>query len=543
MRHAAIAALCFAALATGCSKETASQGGQSGNSWTKPHVLTYGDFGDVTTLNTHLAQFADTQYIGQLTGAWLIRWDEHNGPYPELATEIPTTQNGGVSADGLSITYHLRRGVKWSDGAPFSADDVVFSTHVVLNPANNEIGRLGWNQITKIDEPDKYTVVYHLSKPYSPFIETFFSTAGANPSILPKHLLAQYPNINNVPYNEKPIGIGPFVVDRWDRGSQVVMSANPLYWRGRPKLDQIVFKIIPDRNTLLAQLESHEIDLWPLVAPAYLKQAQQIQGYSVLRQPSYLWNHFDFNTTRPGMNDVVVRQALRYATNRRELRDKIGHGVGTLAEVPTPLSAPYAVRGVPLVPFDLARANELLDKDGWVRGADGVRAKGGARLSFSFVTTAGSQDVDNLIALIQQDWQKIGVVVTVKHVPASLLFAPAESGGVIYGTNWDVATFAWQNEAIGDYSQLYSCAAFPPNGQNDPRWCNHTADAAMHALYAHYDQTERNADVAVFAREFAHDVPVLIYTIRNDIFAYNSDLKNYHPNGVSIFDNFMDVDI
>ena len=119
-----------------------------------------------------------------------VRWDQNNNPYPELATEIPTQANGGVSKDGLTITYHLRKGVKWADGVPFDADDVVFSTKVVLNTANDEIGRLGWDQIASVSEPDKYTVVYHMKKPYSPFVETFFSTAGANPCILPKHLLA-----------------------------------------------------------------------------------------------------------------------------------------------------------------------------------------------------------------------------------------------------------------------------------------------------------------------------------------------------------------
>ncbi len=133
-----------------------------------------------------LARFTDVGYLSSMTMAWLIKWDEHNRPYPELATQVPTQENGGVSKDGLTITYHLRKGVRWSDGAPFNADDVVFSTRVVLNPATNVIGRQGWDQITKIDEPDKFTVVYHLRKPYSPFVETFFSSAGANPCVLPE---------------------------------------------------------------------------------------------------------------------------------------------------------------------------------------------------------------------------------------------------------------------------------------------------------------------------------------------------------------------
>ncbi len=169
------------------------------NSWTLPHTLRLTVGEDVENLNPTLTQDIPVSgIIGPLTMAYLVRWGFHNEPVAELVTQIPTQQNGGVSADGLTITYHLRKGVKWSDGAPFDGDDVVWSIHAVLNPANNVVSRTGWDRITKVDEPDKYTVVLHLSKPYSPFLETFFSSAGANPVVMPKHLLAQYPNINNV---------------------------------------------------------------------------------------------------------------------------------------------------------------------------------------------------------------------------------------------------------------------------------------------------------------------------------------------------------
>jgi peptide/nickel transport system substrate-binding protein len=318
----AIVCIVAAASLGACSKTASvTGGGGRSNSWTQPHVLRFADAGDVNTLNPHLGQFADIGYLSSMTMAYLIKWDENNNPYPELATQVPTQANGGVSKDGLTITYHLRKGVRWSDGAPFDADDVVFSTNVVNNPANNEVGRLGWDQITKIDEPDKYTVIYHLKKPYSPFIETFFSTAGANPCILPKHLLAQYPNINHVAYNSLPVGIGPFKYVRWERAQDIVLVPNPLYWRGRPRLQQIIYKIVPDRNTVLSQLQSHEIDMWQLVPGAYLARAQAIAGVDILRQPSYWFNHLDFNTQRPALRDPVVREALRLAIDRRTLID------------------------------------------------------------------------------------------------------------------------------------------------------------------------------------------------------------------------------
>src|SRR5580698_7582040 len=202
------------------SSSVAGSGGRI-NAWTQPHVLRFADAGDVNTLNPHLGQFADIGYLSSMTMAYLIKWDEHNNPYPELATQVPTQANGGVSKDGLTITWHLRKGVRWSDGAPFDADDVVFSTNAVNNPRNNEIGRDGWDRIVKMDEPDKYTVVYHLKEPYSGYLPSFFGSAGANPCILPKHILGNLPEINTAPYNNKPVGIGPFRYVRWKRGESV----------------------------------------------------------------------------------------------------------------------------------------------------------------------------------------------------------------------------------------------------------------------------------------------------------------------------------
>ena len=541
--RALVAACLIAAVASACSKQQGTTTEGRVNSWTVPHVFTWSDAGDINTLNPHLGQYAAIGLMSSLTMAWLIKWDEHNEPYPELATEVPTQANGGVSKDGLTITFHLRKGVKWSDGVPFDADDVVFSTNVVNNPANNEVGRTGWDQIAKVDEPDKYTVVYHMRKPYSPFVETFFSTAGANPCILPKHLLAKYPNINNVAYNSLPVGIGPFKYERWDRATRVVMVANPLYFRGVPKLKKIVYKIVPDRNTVLSQLEAHELDMWYLVPGNYLQRVQGVTGYDASRRHSYYFNHMDFNIQRPALRDPIVRQALRLALNRPEMIAKIGHGVGTVADVTTPLSAPYSVTSIPPTKWDIAAANALLDQNGWKRGADGIRAKNGVSLTLDLATSAGTADVDEQIELIRTWFQQIGAAFNVRRYQAPQMFAPEQNGGVIYGNKWDIVMFAWLNDAIGDYSPLYSCNSIPPKGQNDLRWCNPRAQAAMDALYTHFDQAQRNKDVLVLQQEFVKDVPSIVTSLREDILAYNKDLKNFHPNNITPFDNMMDVDI
>src|SRR5665213_1216174 len=198
-------------VSSACTKVGTSSGPGGEHPYTVPHTLRYAAAEDIVGLNPLTSTQGVVSSLSQMTMAWLVRTDEHSEPtIPELVTEVPTQKNGGVSADGKTITWHLRKGVKWSDGAPFDADDVVFSTQQVNNPANNVVSHDGWDLIAKVDEPDKYTVIYHLKKPYSSFLETYFTTAGANPAILPKHLLMGYKDLNNVPYNSLPVGIGPF---------------------------------------------------------------------------------------------------------------------------------------------------------------------------------------------------------------------------------------------------------------------------------------------------------------------------------------------
>lgn len=509
----------------------------------KTHHLVIADgTGDVPTLNPHLFTETTLGFISEMSQAYLVKYDAQNRPYPELVTEVPTQANGGISKDGKVITWHLRHGVRWSDGAPFDADDVIFSTKAVLNPANNEVGRDGWDLITKMDEPDKYTVVYHLSKPYSAYLPTFFGSAGANPTVLPKHILGSLPNINHAPYNAKPVGIGPFRVVSWTRGDKIELEANPYYFRGLPKLKRITYKLIPSFDTMLTLMRTGEVDLWPQISPSYIYQVKPIPNVQMEVLPGNYYSHLDFNVTRPLVSDVRVRQAIRYAIDRPSIVKKITHGYGTVQDSVIPAAFPFAPK-MSTTPYDPVKARQLLDEAGWKVGPDGVRVKNGQKLSLDFEYYTGSASADNLVEVVRQELKSIGIsMVTRKSAPA-VFFGPYQSGGIVYGSKFDMTTFAWGALPNPDISNNFECNQIPPNGQNVTRYCNAELDRLLEEVKGTYDEKKQ---VELLSQEMAiiqRDVPTIVMYVLDQGYAHKPGLTGFTPAIMTPFDNMMDVDI
>ena len=220
-----------------------------------------------------------------LWGGWFFVVNDKGSLEPDLATVEPTLANGGISRDGLTIRYHLRRGVSWQDGQPFSARDAIFTWHAIMNPANNVVSRTGYDQIASMEAPNPYTLVVHLKRPYSPAVASFFSMSGVPMCVLPAHLLAGMHDINHAAFNTHPIGTGPFVVESYDPQTGFVLRANPHYWRGRPKLDHIHLLFVADENTRAVMMQTGDADLYYDPANRIVPELRTIPGTRVLRTP------------------------------------------------------------------------------------------------------------------------------------------------------------------------------------------------------------------------------------------------------------------
>ncbi|HXN08666.1 MAG TPA: ABC transporter substrate-binding protein, partial [Candidatus Acidoferrales bacterium] len=232
------AALVIALLAatTGCTKVSTSVGGTA-QGFGQPGVLRISDISDPSTLNPMLSG-ADVSYqLAAYTLEFLVQLDDSGHVIPVLCERVPRAENGDVSQDGLTVTYHLRRNVKWSDGEPFTSRDVVESWKQVMNPLNNVQIREGYDAVERIDSPDAVTAVVHLKHPYAPFPTRFFAGIQEGPiAVMPAHIIAGLHDINRLPFNAHPIGTGPFIVQSWERNGRMVFVANAHYWRGKPHL-------------------------------------------------------------------------------------------------------------------------------------------------------------------------------------------------------------------------------------------------------------------------------------------------------------------
>ena len=184
--------------------------------------------GEPDSLNPLLSAMSDVDSLSHLYMSYLLESDDRGQLIPEIAEQVPTQANGGISADGKTIVYHLRHGVVWQDGVPLTARDVVFSYRAVVNPANNVPLRVGYTVIESVGALRDDTVVVHLRRPFSPLLAYFFGPQGVA-ALMPEHLLSRYRDLNRASYNQAPIGSGPFRVVQWRHGDAVTFAANPLY--------------------------------------------------------------------------------------------------------------------------------------------------------------------------------------------------------------------------------------------------------------------------------------------------------------------------
>jgi peptide/nickel transport system substrate-binding protein len=539
-----IACLLALAFVAGCTRVGSGGGPSSGNPWTHHGLLRIVNISEPDTLNPVVGNFQIDSDLAMLWGGFLFDWNDKNEFVPDLATELPTLENRGIAPDGKTITYHLRPGVTWHDGVPFTADDVVFTWHAIMNKKNNVSSTVGYDLITAIDEPDPHTIVVHLKSSWAPFVATFFSQSSTPFPVLPKHLLAKYDNINQVAFNSQPVGTGPFIVDRWQRGSKIVFHANPHYWRGPPKLKEIWYTPIPSDSTIVTLLQSHEADLEYYASVNDYRELSHIPGTRVVVTPFTQYGVYSLNLKSPVLQQVDVRRALWYGIDSRRILADVTHGLYSPGYTDQPSFLWAYNPNVAHYAYDPVKARALLDGAGWKLGPDGIRQKNGVRMQLVIADSSGNTTSSALDLIAQRDWRDIGIDVSIKTYVTSLFFASYGGGGILQTGKFDVGSFSWLNGVDPDDSTQLMCDQAPPNGQNIAHFCNAEVDAQERLALSSNDRAVRKRAYDRIQAIVADQVPEILnwYVDRSAI--ANTDLKNYRPaHAVTSFWNPWEWDI
>ena len=490
-------------------------------------MLRLADIADPDNLNEYLSTMDLVYFLSSFIYSYLIVADDRGMLQGDLATQVPSLRNGGISKDGTTYVYHLRRDARWQDNMPLTSADVKFSWQAIVNPNNNTLHREGYTEIASIDTPDRYTIVVHLKHRYPPFVSKFFTPLqeGGKP-VLPQHLLAKYPSINQVPFNAAPVGSGPFKFSKWERGRELVLVRNPLYYRGAPKLQRIELHIIPDDQTILNEVRLHHIDL---VASPAVTQYEQYRSLPDVVTELYPWNsqlYMIINNSKPGLNDARVRQAIAESIDYGSIIAKLAHNTAVPSRDYIPPTA-IGYTSNPARAYDPVRANLMLDAADYKRGGDGVRRRGSVRLEFTLDSISGSASLRMLAVQLQQYFAAIGIRLNVKDYAYNDMFTPQ---GPIYGNTYDFAIYGATLTWDPDMSFYIGCDFFYPRGENTYRYCNRTVDQAENAGLASDDSSRRAAAYRRAEPLLWQTIPYVAIYNRRRIAVHSPDLRNFKVN-------------
>jgi peptide/nickel transport system substrate-binding protein len=417
------------------------------------------------TLNPIVGTLAVESDMTALLYSGLTRYDEKGNRVPDLAERVPTRENGGIAADGKSITYHLVHNARWHDGVPVTSADVKFTFDALMNPKNNVVDREPYDEMARIETPDPYTVRIVLKRPWAPAIDGFSNRIDG--SIVPAHLLGKLDDLNHADFNTLPVGSGPYKLVAWHHGSDMVFAADPAYFRGPAKIGRIVVRFLDNDNTMLIALRTHDIDLGDTLNISTFINIGSAPGLVPVSNAKTYWEHLTFNTARAPLDDPRVRRALCYGFDIQRIFANVYHGLGALGPGSINPVTPWYNHAIRPYRYDPKRAAQLLDDAGWKIGSDGIRVRNGQRLALTFISTSANITRAQTMVLLQDAWKAIGVDVTVKTFPAATMFAQAANGGPFYGGKFDVALSAFIS-SIPDPNQVNVNPQdrIPPAGNN-----------------------------------------------------------------------------
>lgn len=519
--------------------------------------LKIGIIQEFENFNPLIATMNATTIMSKLVRRDLVTINADGKWVPVLAKSIPTLENGGaklVTVGGVKkveAVWEILDQAVWGDGKPITCEDYAFAIKVASSATVSIGEKEVYTQVEKVTidptNPKKCTFLYDKAKWDFYQLGTFYA--------LPKHLEEKVFNLyagenggyeKNSLYVKDPYNVGlyngPYIMQEIQLGDHVTFVVNPKWYGEPPKIKKIIFKLIPNSGTLEANLRSGTIDMISTLGLA-LDQAlafdkrvksENLQ-YTVVFQPSTVYEHIDLNLDNPALKDVKVRRALNYSINREELVNSLFEGKQSPAiHNVTPKDPWYTddPTKVTIYKYNPREAERLLDEAGWKRGPDGIRTKGGKKLSFTVMTTAGNKTRELVQVYLQNGWKQVGIEVNSKNEPARVFFGETTKKRAFDS----MALFAWVSSPESNPKSTFLSTNIPTakngySGQNQMGWKNKEVDRLCLALDLEFDHQKRVQLIHQVLKYYTDDVPVLPLYYRSDVAVIPNHMKNFRLTG------------
>ncbi|HZG71720.1 MAG TPA: ABC transporter substrate-binding protein [Chondromyces sp.] len=507
--HGWILAITAAAVLAGCGggDQSASDGSD------QKKQLIYGTASEIEKVNPVLDE---SQEIDALIFRGLTKPDENNEVTPDLA------ESWEVSDDQLTYTFKLREDAKWQDGEPVTAKDVEFTFEKILDPSTNTPIAGEYNELKSVEAIGEYEVKMTLHQPFPPLLDKL------KIGIIPEHILLDE-NINETDFNQNPVGNGPFKLKEWGTDHTIVLERNDEYYGPTPKLDEVVFKAVPDANTRALQLKTGEIDL-ALLEPNQLAGVKEDDAFKVHEVKTADYRGVLYNLRLPLFQDPRVRQAMNLAVNRKELVEGVLAGKGEPAYGPLQKSWAEASQKE-WSTYHPEKAKQLLAEAGWVKGEDGILVKDGQRFEFELVAPAQDTLRVALANVVSEQLKPFGIHAKPKPVDQNAVKYDGEEALIIgWGSEFDPDDHTFR---------LFHSSEIGDGQYNFGAYKNEKVDELLTKARTSTDIEERKKYYAEFQRELAVDPPFnflvyleALYGVNKDVTGISSRTLGHHGFGV-----------
>jgi len=487
-------------------------------------AIVEGSIGDVSGFLTAVTTDASSHEAAGYVFNGLVRYDRN------LKLEGELAESWEVSPDGKRITFHLRKGVKWHDGAPFTSDDVMFTYRRMIDPRTPTAYGEDFKQVQRAAAPDPHTFVVEYARPFAPALASW------GMHVLPKHLLEKYPDISKSPLNKKPVGTGPYRFVEWKTGEKVVFDVSPDYFEGKPYIARVISRVIPDQATMFLELKSGGVDTMTLTPPQFVRQTETAEFKKSFNKYKYTasgYTYLGFRLSHPFFGDQRVRQAISHATDKKALIDGVLLGLGQEATGPYKPGTWAFNPGVKKYPHDPGRAKALLSEAGW-KEKDGVLVKDGQPFEFTVLTNAGNDARAKTAAILQQNLAEVGIRMKIRTVEWAAFI-----NEFIDKRKFDAVILGWNITPDPDQFDIWHSSKTGPKELNHVGFANPEVDRLLDEGRSTFDLEKRKNAYFRIQEILAEEQPYVFLYVPEALPVVHHRFRGIVPAPAGITYNFV----